>query len=122
MLDEVAVRWPGIATQRVFMMGFSKGGQFVQRFMHLHSERLKAASIGAPRRVTALDRNIKWPNGIQNVEEVFGPGVVVDKETIRRLSIQLVMGGEGNRIHQFWKWLKEKKEELAEKQGLFVTK
>lgn len=119
MLDEVAVRWPGIATQRVFMMGFSGGGQFVQRFMYLHSERLRAVSIGGPGRVTALDGTIRWPDGIQDVEEVFGPGVAIDREAIRRLPIQLVVGGEDNAVHggdEFWEWLKEKKEELAEKQ------
>ena len=35
MLQEVKQLWPGLATEKVFMMGFSGGGQFVHRFMYL---------------------------------------------------------------------------------------
>jgi hypothetical protein len=121
MLDEVALRWPGIETQKVFMMGFSGGGQFVQRFMYLHSERLLAVSIGAPGRVTAIGKSMKWPDGIQDLEEVFGHVTSVDKEIIRKLPIQLVVGGADNMVHggdEFWKWLEEKKDELKKEKGL----
>jgi predicted esterase len=121
MLDEVALRWPGIETQKVFMMGFSGGGQFVQRFMYLHSEKLLAVSIGAPGRVTALDEGMKWPDGVEDLEAVFGPGTKVDREIIRKLPIQLVVGGADNVVHggdEFWKWLEGKKEELKKEKGL----
>jgi len=55
MLDEVADFWPGIQTEKVYMMGFSRGGQFIHRFLLLHPERLYAVSIGAPGRPTMLD-------------------------------------------------------------------
>lgn len=121
MLDEVALRWPGIATEKVIMMGFSGGGQFVQRFMYLHSQRLLLVSIGAAGRVTALDKGKRWPEGIQDVDEIFGPGTLVDKEVIARLPIQLVVGGADNEVHGgdgFWKWLQEKKDDLADEQGI----
>lgn len=31
MLDEVQHRWPGVETEKVYMMGFSGGGQFTHR-------------------------------------------------------------------------------------------
>ena len=34
------LRWKGISTKKAFMTGFPSGGQFLQRFMYLHSERL----------------------------------------------------------------------------------
>jgi predicted peptidase len=97
ILDEVATRWPGIATEKVFMMGFSGGGQFVHRFMYLYPDRLHAVSVGAPGRVTYLDLELKWPKGIQNLEEVFGKGTVVEKAKVRALrGIQLVVGNADN--------------------------
>jgi predicted peptidase len=99
MLDEVAARWTGIATQRVFMIGFSGGGEFVQRFMYLHSERLLIISIRAPGRATALYGGKKWPDGIQNVDEVFGVETRVDIKMISRVPIQLVVSSADNLVH-----------------------
>jgi hypothetical protein len=116
ILDEVALRWPGIETEKVFLVGFSGGGQFVHRFMYLHAERLRAVSIGAPGKVTRLDEGLTWPNGIQDLEVAFGEGVLVRKDVIRKLPIQLVVGGDDNIVHggeEFWKWLAGKKKELA---------
>ena len=108
ILDEVAARWPGIATDKVFMMGFSGGGQFVHRFMYLHPERLHAVSIGAPGRVTYLDSELRWPKGIQDVEEMFGKGTVVEKTKVGALrGIQLVVGDADNFAYGgagFWEW------------------
>jgi len=81
------------------MMGSSGGGEFVQRFMHLHSERLLIISIGAPGRATALYEGKKWPDGIQNVEEVFGAGTRVDIKMISRVPIQLVVSSADNLVH-----------------------
>ncbi|KAE9367205.1 alpha/beta-hydrolase [Stipitochalara longipes BDJ] len=120
ILDEVALRWPGIDTEKVFMMGFSGGGQFAHRFMYLHADRLRAVSIGAPGMVTMLDERLKWPNGVKDLAEVFGEGTVVRKETIKKLPIQLVVGGEDNVVHggdEFWEWLQEKKKKLARDEG-----
>ena len=52
MLDDVALWWPGISTDKVFMMGYSGGCQFVHRFIYQHPEKLRAVSIGAPSRIT----------------------------------------------------------------------
>ncbi|TAQ84364.1 hypothetical protein B7494_g7320 [Chlorociboria aeruginascens] len=110
ILEEVAVRWPGIATEKVFLMGFSGGGQFSHRFMYLFPERLHAVSVGAPGSVTLLDGESDWPTGIKNLEEVLGEGTKVERERIRALlGIQLVVGDADNFVYGgdgFWEWLK----------------
>lgn len=99
IFDEIEARWPGVATDRVFMIGFSGGGQFVHRFLYLHPQRLIAASVGAPGRVTWLDDALPWPQGVSNVSEVFGSTAPVDAKAIAAVHLQLVVGGEDNQIH-----------------------
>lgn len=110
ILDEIAPRWPGIQTDKVFMMGFSGGGQFVHRFLYLYPEKLLAVSVGAPGRVTVLDQAQQWPAGIANVERLFGR--LVNKQRIQQVPIQLVVGSADNKVHggeDFWIWLKRLK-------------
>ncbi|OCT52260.1 poly(aspartic acid) hydrolase [Cladophialophora carrionii] len=117
MLDEVARRWPGVDAQRVYLMGFSGGGQFAHRFLYLYPERIGAVSVGAPGRVTMLDRTRQWPGGIGGVEGLFGRGVSV--ESIRRVRIQLVVGREDNVLHGgngFWEWVREFKAKAKAKE------
>jgi len=109
ILDEVKVRWPGIETEKVLLAGYSGGGQFVQRFFYLYPERLHAVSIGAPGRATHLDFTKRWPDGIKDVEEIFGPGMRIDLGKIRGMKhLQSVVGGEDTVIHggkEFWAWM-----------------
>ncbi|KAI1405413.1 alpha/beta-hydrolase [Hypoxylon fuscum] len=110
ILDEVAIRWPGIDTSKIFLMGFSGGGQFVHRFMYLYPERLAAASIGAPGRATPLDDQRNWPEGVKDVEALFGR--TINKNLIKELPIQLVVGGADLQVHggkEFWTWVKQMK-------------
>ena len=110
ILDEVAGIWPGIDVTRLFMMGFSGGGQFVQRFLYLYPERLKAVSVGAPGRATHLDEEQKWPGGIAGVEKMFDRKV--NKSMISKVKIQLVVGEQDNQVHggeEFWQWIAEMK-------------
>jgi predicted peptidase len=111
ILEEVKLRWPGLATEQVFMIGFSGGGQFVQRFLYLYPERLHAVSIGSPGRVTFLDERLAWPAGIKDVAEVFD-GAVINKSKIREVKIQLVVGGADTEVHggsEFWEWKARKR-------------
>ncbi|KAI1136001.1 alpha/beta-hydrolase [Hypoxylon sp. FL0543] len=110
MLDEVAVRWPEIDTDKIFLMGFSGGGQFVHRFLYVHPERLAAASVGAPGHTTALDDQQNWPAGTKDVESLLGKPI--DKDLIKRVAIQLVVGDQDVKIHggeAFWTWVRQLK-------------
>jgi poly(3-hydroxybutyrate) depolymerase len=111
MLDEVARRWPGVDAHRVYLMGFSGGGQFAHRFLYLYPERMRAVSVGAPGRATVLDRTRRWPVGIAGVEDLFD-GRQVKVEDIRGVRIQLVVGTEDNVVHGgegFWEWVRAMK-------------
>jgi poly(3-hydroxybutyrate) depolymerase len=105
IIDEIAYRWPGIETSQFYMMGFSGGGQFVHRFLYLHADRLAGVSIGAPGRVTYLDATKEWPEGVSDVQDVFN--TTVNKDAIRNVPIQLVVGSEDTEIYSpaFWEWL-----------------
>lgn len=111
ILEEVKAIWPGIATEKIFLLGFSGGAQFALRFTYIHPERLQVVSIGAPGQVTHInDQN--WPDGLGDVENVFGTGTKPDIEKIKSIqAIQLVVGSEDNAIHgglEFWEWLRHK--------------
>ncbi|KAJ9142943.1 Poly hydrolase [Pleurostoma richardsiae] len=109
MLDEVAHRWPGIGTEKVFMMGVSGGGQFTHRFLYMYPERLRAASVGAPGRVTLLDDEQDWPRGVADAEALLGKPI--RKDLIRAVGIQLVIGSEDVGVHggkEFWEWARKR--------------
>lgn len=108
ILEEVAQRWPGIQTDKIFLMGFSGGGHFSHRFLYLYPERLAAVSVGAPGRVTVLDEKQKWPAGIADVETLFDRSV--NKELIRQVAIQLIVGSADDQLHggeEFWAWARK---------------
>ncbi|CAJ2512057.1 Uu.00g076820.m01.CDS01 [Anthostomella pinea] len=106
MLDEIEVRWPGVETERVSLMGWSGGAQFALRFLYLYPERLVNVSAGAPGQVTHLDEGKKWPLGVADVEELFV--VAIRKDAIARVRIQLAVGGADVDLpggREFWVWL-----------------
>ncbi|KAI1411646.1 alpha/beta-hydrolase [Hypoxylon sp. FL1857] len=108
VLDQVAYRWPGLETDKVFMMGFSGGGQFAHRFLYLYPERLAAISVGSPGRPTFLDDTQDWPSGVKDVETVFNR--MIQTDLIGQLPIQLVVGGNDTELHgdqDFWEWERE---------------
>ncbi|KAI1475626.1 alpha/beta-hydrolase [Daldinia eschscholtzii] len=108
MLDEVAIKWPAIETNKIFLMGFSGGGQFSHRFLYLYPERLAAVSIGAPGRTTSLDEEKNWPAGIKDTKATFGR--TVNKELIKQVPIHLIIGDRDTSLHSggdFWAWVKQ---------------
>ncbi|QKX57810.1 uncharacterized protein TRUGW13939_04930 [Talaromyces rugulosus] len=118
ILDEISVRWPGINAEKVFMMGFSAGGQFAHRFLYLYPERIVAASIGAPGQVTTLNDQKDWPIGVANIHDLFDRPI--NKELIGRVPIQLVVGDQDTGVHggdEFRTWVRQfvkKREEKSE--------
>ncbi|KAG9527967.1 poly hydrolase, partial [Aureobasidium melanogenum] len=105
VLDEVAMRWPHIDTTKIFLMGFSGGGQFAQRFLYIYPDRLSAVSIGAPGKVTVLDDQQDWPKGTKNVQHVFDRPI--DLDLIKAVNIHMVVGSKDIGAHggdDFKKW------------------
>jgi pimeloyl-ACP methyl ester carboxylesterase len=117
VLDEVGTRWPHIDTKKIFLMGFSGGGQFTQRFLYIYPDRLSAVSIGAPGKVTLLDDQSTWPRGIKNVQHVFDRPV--DLSLIKTTDIHMVVGSKDTGAHgcnEFKQWqeeMKKKKKKTA---------
>lgn len=105
ILDEVAMRWPHIDADKIFLMGFSGGGQFAQRFLYIYPDRLSAVSIGAPGKVTPLDDQQKWPNGTMNVQHVFDRPI--NLSLIKAVDIHMVVGSKDSGAHggdEFKQW------------------
>ncbi len=91
MVDAVAQRF-GVPADRLWLAGFSGGGQFVHRFMYLHAARLAAVSIGAPGIVHTLDPHRDWFVGVRDVVARFGRDI--DRDSLRGLPVQVVVGGD----------------------------
>ncbi|KAI0837110.1 alpha/beta-hydrolase [Hypoxylon sp. FL0890] len=110
MLDEVVVRWPEVDTEKIFLMGFSGGGQFAHRFLYLYPERLAAVSVGAPGRTTVLDDQRNWPAGTKDAGSLFGKPI--NRDVIKGVPIQLVVGDQDVKVHggeEFWTWMRRLK-------------
>lgn len=89
MIDE-AVRRTGCDSTRFFLQGYSGGGQFVHRYLLLHPERLRAASVGAPGVVTVPDETLDWWAGVRNTDNLFGRPF--NAAMLCNVPIQLVVG------------------------------
>lgn len=72
MIDEVAARYTRVNVDRFFLFGFSGGAQFAHRFAYLYPQRLKALACGAPGSQTLPDETRSYPEGVKDLEQVFG--------------------------------------------------
>ena len=89
IVSEVRSRF-AIADDKMLMHGFSAGGQFVHRFLYLYPEEVRCASIGAPGKITLLDRSRQWPRGTAGMDREFGKAV--DYDAVRAVPAQIVVG------------------------------
>ena len=89
MVDEITARYP-VDGSRFLLHGFSGGGQFTHRFLYLHPDRLAAASIGAPGRITRLDDTQPWWLGTGGFADHFG--TEIDYDALRRVPVHMVVG------------------------------
>ena len=89
MVDEVGRKY-GWSFERFGLFGFSGGGQFANRFLLCHPERLWAVTISAPGHVTLLDGDRDWWIGTRGIDKVFGRSV--DAEHIRQVPVLLSIG------------------------------
>lgn len=69
----------GITVQnKIFMMGFSASGQFVNRFTLLHPELVKASAVGSPGGMpmipaaTYIGESLRYPIGLSDFREITG--------------------------------------------------
>jgi len=90
MVEDMEKRYPGVDGSQFFMFGHSGGGQFVNRFLFAHPEKLKGASIGAPGRPTFLnfEENYFW--GVKDFASIFGSPV--DLKAVRKVPVQITVG------------------------------
>lgn len=89
MVDEMAERFP-IDKRKLFLYGWSGGAQFVHRFLYVHPERVAAAAIGGPGRITYLDSENDYYWGTKNFKEVFDKEL--DLEAIKKVPVKLMIG------------------------------
>lgn len=75
---------------RFFLHGYSGGAQFAHRYLLLHPQRVRAATVGAPGEVTLIDDDVDWWGGVRNVQALFGR--TLDPAALRRVPLQLLVG------------------------------
>lgn len=90
MIEDMTKRYDGIDAEKFFLFGHSGGGQFVNRFLFLHPQRLKACMIGAPGRPTFLNFEEDFFWGVQNFREVFDKEL--DLEAVREVPVLIAVG------------------------------
>ena len=96
MIEDMAKRYPGVHTDQFFMFGHSGGGQFVNRFLFAHPDRLKACSIGAPGRPTFLNPDEDYFWGIRDFKDYFGYDV--DLEAVKKVPVLISVGELDNKF------------------------
>ena len=89
----------GIKTEKkVLMQGYSASGMFVNRFVFLHPEAVKAAIVGAPGGWPTAPvaeyqkRKLTFPAGIADLEEVSGKRF--DLGAVKSVPLFMILGGE----------------------------
>lgn len=78
ILAEVA-RVTGESTQRIFLCGYSAGGQFAHRYCLAYPEQIRAAVICSPGYYTFPTFDIPYPYGLQGMGETLGHPIDVDR-------------------------------------------
>src|SRR5690606_37289860 len=89
----------GIDTEkRVLMQGYSASGMFVNRFVFLHPDAVKAAIVGAPGGwpiapvAEYQKKKLTFPAGIADLREVSGNKF--DLEAVKKIPLFMILGGE----------------------------
>ncbi len=81
---------------KIFLWGFSASGQFASRFVMLHPDRIKAASIGSPGYGPIVPvaqwngKAVPYHTGISDLEQLTG--VKFDAEAFRKIPLQIYTG------------------------------
>lgn len=89
VLDEVA-RVAGVDTRRLYLFGYSGGGQFVHRFAMAHPERVNGYVVGAAGWYTFPDPNERFPLGIASTPDL--PDVHFEPDRFLRVPATVLVG------------------------------
>jgi hypothetical protein len=95
------------ADPKFFMAGGSAAGSFISRFVMLHPEVIKAASIGAPGSgpivpVTSWNgKNLPYPEGIADLDQLVGSKF--DSQSFSKVPLQVWVGDEDFTMDLYWR-------------------
>lgn len=89
ILDEVQ-RTTGADASRVFLFGYSGGGQFAHRYALLHPRRVLAAVLGASGWYSFPDRRQAYPRGLKRIADALG--CEPDLDAFLRLPVSVMVG------------------------------
>lgn len=84
--------------EKVLMQGYSASGMFVNRFVFLHPERVKAAAIGAPGGWAIVPTSeykkkiLAFPVGTGDFKEISGKKFDIEK--VRKVSLFMILGSK----------------------------
>jgi dienelactone hydrolase len=118
MIDDARARLAGEKLnfdKRVFMIGFSASGMFVNRFAFLHPKRVKAASIGSPGGwaiapvASFKERPLRYPVGTSDFKTVAGEKF--DLENLRKVPLFVFLGDKDDNDSVIFRDSYEKEDE-----------
>lgn len=93
ILEEISLL-TGINTEKIYMFGFSGGGQFVHRYAMTRAERVKSMVLAAPGWYTFPDMNMKFPYGVGRTRNIHG--IQIDMGTILNIPACVLVGEKDN--------------------------
>lgn len=96
MVEDMGKRYPGVETDKFFIFGHSGGGQFSNRFLLSHPDRLIGCSIGAPGRPTFINPDEDYFWGTRDFKDYFGYDV--DLEAVRKVPVLITVGERDNKF------------------------
>ncbi len=109
MIDDARARLAGKGINvdgRVFMAGASASGSFVSRFVMLHPDIVKAASIGCPGWGPAVPvgrfngQDLPYPEGVADLQAVAGQPF--NETAFGSLPLQIWVGDEDYNVDPWW--------------------
>jgi len=92
---------------KVFMAGFSASGAFTSRFVMLHPDIIKAASIGSPGWGPMVPvaswngKTLPYPEGIADLEQLVGSKF--DLQSFQKVPLQIYVGDEDYNLDAHWR-------------------
>ncbi len=94
MIEEVGNK-TGARTERVYLFGYSAGGQFVHRYAMLNPEKVYAVAMGAPGWYTFPDPKPPFPRGLRVKSDMRA--LKLEPKNFLRIPIAAFVGEHDNR-------------------------